>query len=231
MVNPLTLVRILALVLYGTFACLDIRNIWRKTGNRFFKPFLMPLLAVYLLSGWRMAAGPSGLRSPVPWLMAAGILCGFAGDTLLIGDKHVTAGLGAFLTGHLFYIAGMCLESARWESLVFPGLLVLGVYAVYGFLVLRRLLPHLDRTMKGPVFAYMGVLIAMSVTASARFGAARPDAFFASFLGSVLFVLSDTILAFQLFLKRGERSVMETYVLAQFLIAQGMILQAGVQTI
>ena len=88
--------------------------------------------------------------------------------------------------------------------------------------------------MKIPVFVYMAAIVAMSVCAFLRFSAVgdglSAEYIFYTFLGSVLFVASDSILAMTVF-KRDVGSFMEvgvmiTYVFAQFLIMWGCNLTA-----
>lgn len=45
-----------------------------------------------------------------------------------------------------------------------------------------------------------------------------------SFIGTVFFIISDTLISDQTFLKKEQKGVMETYSLAQGLIVAGILL-------
>ena len=49
-----------------------------------------------------------------------------------------------------------------------------------------------------------------------------------SWLGSIVFLISDTLLSYQTYTKSPQRGVMETYSIAQLLIVLGVIYASGV---
>ena len=69
----------------------------------------------------------------------------------------------------------------------------------------------------------MAVIFLMSYS-SLLMTAACGMRFLPAFLGSLFFIISDTLLSRQIVLGRSGRGVMETYLPAQALIAIGMIL-------
>lgn len=135
-------------------------------------------------------------------------------------------GLAAFLLGHLCYIFAFVSGFAGQAFVPLPFAVLLAVpYAVYGFFLLRALWPSLGRN-RIPCAAYAFFLLAMSCCALLRFQVVSGFAFWLPFAGSVLFVLSDSVLAWNNFrrrLPRGNLIVMATYAPAQLLIMLGFL--------
>ncbi len=197
---------------------LDLKKDEPKT-NKITKPLLMPMLALtYFLA----VRGSGNLEI---YLLAA-LLCGFLGDTFLLGttDKLFACGLVAFLAGHIFYIL-LYLSKFELSQLTPVGIIVPAAVCVLLLcLVVKNLYPSLKKPEKIGVTAYMLVILLMSFTAlqlALTTGNWRP------FAGSLLFVASDTMLAFQNFKFRSTPfsrvAVMSTYLLAQMLITFGFI--------
>ena len=86
-----------------------------------------------------------------------------------------------------------------------------------------RLLKHVNKRLKLPVIAYMIGLLAMSILAFLRLSTREDPGRVLVWLGSLCFVVSDTILSFSIFAKGSHRGVMETYLAAQALIAIGFL--------
>ena len=186
------------------------------------KPFAVPLLCVtYLLAS----------RDPNPWIVG-GLLCGAAGDVLLIpnGKAFFLSGLAAFLLGHLAYLAAF-LQPVLREGLASPLLLLAAApLAVLGVVLYRALRPGLGR-MKLPVGIYMGVILCMALASVLRAGLGPALPFWLPLLGAVAFLVSDAILACREFgrpIPHGSFAVALTYLAAQALIAAGFLLGNGV---
>ena len=100
----------MAMLLYAPYialAAVYCADAWGKGRlSRYLKPLLMPaLLLAYALSAARMDA-----------LIVLGLMLGFVGDCALMlpneryGGKPLLIGLGAFMLGHLMYIAHFALR-------------------------------------------------------------------------------------------------------------------------
>ncbi len=201
-----------AYVILGIVDCLHA-----ETGkSRFAKPLLMPCLIMILLQ-----SGKANL------LIAAGLFCGWLGDIALMfhGKKAFIAGLTAFLTGHIFYsICFFVMPQASQLLYVFPALLF---YALISRMILPELLPHVGRMLKVPVTVYTFVIQLMSFCAF-LYDLALPSAGrHMILLGSLFFIISDTILAFCKFTGRRQHYVMETYLVAQALICFGYLIHVS----
>lgn len=160
----------------------------------------------------------------------AGLLFGLIGDTFLmfvhLEPNFFMFGLAAFLIGHLLYISAFYIDykwrptiekTAMWIALIVFGLLCLGSY-----LYLR---PYLG-AMKIPVMIYAFVISMMAIMAVNRKGRVNLFSFKLIFYGAILFLISDSILAYNKFVQPipyAGLSIMSTYMLAQFLITIGAI--------
>ncbi len=140
---------------------------------------------------------------------------GGAGDVALLGtgDAAFTAGLAAFLAGHIAWI--QALRKRGGTGVVRRNPVLVLPYAAAAIGLNAYLWPHTGRD-RYPVIAYSTALAAMAVTA---LDTGRPI----TATGGALFLTTDTLLALEKFagvqLPRHEGWVMATYVAAQALLA------------
>ena len=93
--------------------------------------------------------------------------------------------------------------------------------ALYGALMLRLLWPHLGK-LKAPVFVYVAAILVMAWQALNRWLAAGDVGSALALAGALLFVASDSALAWNRFrseFKSAQGFVLGTYFAAQLLIA------------
>lgn len=159
--------------------------------------------------------------APVPAAYKALVLAGLAlsllGDiALMFPEKWFTAGLVAFLAAQVFYILAF---KPRPGHPVSPTTFL--PFVLFGLLMFFLLAPKLG-PMKLPVFVYIAAITTMAGFAAARFvdrGGTRP---LLAFVGAVLFLISDSVLAYDRFARKvpGARVIiLGTYFPAQLLIA------------
>lgn len=101
-------------------------------------------------------------------------------------------------------------------------------FLIYSVPIYMLLFNHLNISLKIAVLIYMLAIMAMSAMALNRYKTVSKTSFSFVFLGSVLFVISDTLIALHKFLLPipSERLiVMPTYMAAQFLIMWGILKQ------
>ncbi len=152
-------------------------------------------------------------------LLFIGLMFGSAGDIALATDYSLSfmIGLGFFLIGHLFYIA--CF-SRQWKFQPVR-LIPVGLVMILSIGLSIALTPRLGG-LTIPVYAYVFIITLMVIFAVFR-GAPSP----AVWIGAVLFLLSDAIIAVQKFMEidvpQESILIMASYYLAQILIGEGSI--------
>jgi alkenylglycerophosphocholine hydrolase len=157
------------------------------------------------------------------WSFMIGLIFCTLGDGLIV--YSFVYGLAAFLVGHLFYLAGF-IRSVKFSIL---RLSMIVPIAFFSFVMSKELINALlqdgDQSLIVPVLAYVIIIACMALSAiltGNRFAT----------IGSILFLLSDSILSWNLFVSDIPSSgiwIMSTYYAAQFLIAHsaGLISNTG----
>ncbi|MDF1574835.1 MAG: lysoplasmalogenase [Bacteroidales bacterium] len=191
----------------------------------FVKPLIMIWMAVYFLLYMRKSA------LSIPVLLA--FFFSWAGDNFLMlsgkNELFFFAGVGGFFLAQLSYIYTF----ARYSETGGKGLLqrrpwlsVFFMAYVAGMLVL--LFPGLEGMMKPVIAIYAISLMLMSMTALNRSGRVGDSSFKLVFAGSLLFLLSDSLIAFNKFhseIPLAGFLIMLSYIAAQYLIMRGLILE------
>ena len=135
---------------------------------------------------------------------------------MLPRDRFVF-GLASFLVAHLAYVAGFFAEPGGLSLARFLG--GAQVLAVLGVVVGRPILLAADRSLRGPVAAYMGVISLMVAMA-----AAASD--WLALLGALLFYWSDATIAWNRFVRPfplAKVLIIVTYHLAQFTLVGSLV--------
>lgn len=178
------------------------------------KPLTTVLILLVALSA------PAPVAPSYQALIAVGLVFSLAGDVfLMLPSDRFVAGLVSFLLAHLFYIAAFALFAAGE-----PALPALAMFALYGAGLLGVLLPRVG-ALKLPVAIYAAVLSAMGWQAAAQWVAHDGLRTLLALAGAVLFLLSDSILALDRFVRSfaaAEGLLLTTYYLAQWLIAMSV---------
>ncbi len=141
-------------------------------------------------------------------------------ETFFIG------GLVAFLIGHLLYASAFYLDyklnKTVYQKYTENAVMAYGFYVVIFCVGMWTYLGD----MKIPVIIYALVISLMGVMAVNRYGRVNTLSFKLTFYGSVLFVISDSVLALNRFVHEFHFSgviVMATYMAAQYMITLGNI--------
>jgi len=156
-------------------------------------------------------------RSTYGQLILGALVLGWMGDALLLSraPKAFMGGLGAFLLSHVLFAAAF-LSGA----LSVPAMVVAVVMAgLFGAVVLRWLMPNAPKEFKGPVLAYVVVILAMCVAAA---GHAFASQRWAVLVGALLFTASDLSVARDRFVQQGFVNRLwgwPTYFVAQLVLA------------
>lgn len=191
------------------------------------KPALVSLLIIYFALHIKV----SSMR--FAFYMLAALFFSLLGDALLmfqdVDDSYFIAGLGAFLGAHIFYITAFTRTYLEQHAIPFLRrfgwalILVVG-YGMYFFNLIKDDLGG----MLGPVMIYTLVIIVMLLIALNRFEKVGTASFWLITAGALLFVASDSLLAYNKFVRSVEMShllIMGTYGLAQLGITLGGVRQ------
>lgn len=169
-----------------------------------------------------MALWVSGLQVKGRYQLAimVGLLLCALGDILLeMSDATFLPGLIVFLLGHVAYVVAFLQDTRKLHP--FYGA---AAYA-YGFFAAVFLMSTGDLGgLIGPVYLYILIITTMLWRAASRMDAPALPRFsvWTGLVGALLFVASDSILAFRLFgtpIQLGGIAVMATYWLGQLGIA------------
>lgn len=179
-----------------------------KIELRFFtKPLLIPILILMYFSRVKSE------KTQLNLFFISGLVLSFFGDLFLLFKWGFLPGLGSFLVAHLFYIISFKKKLQKPISEFWPIIL-----SIYASILLVFLFPFL-KEMKIPVSIYAIVIATMMYNAIKTHNRNL-------IIGALLFLISDTLLSINLFLKPLiilNLMVMITYIAAQWFLVKGMI--------
>lgn len=213
--------KIIFLLLYFAFLLIDLLLVHFILFNKriFSKTFLMPILNLYYIFS---------SKNKIFTLIIA-LFMSFLGDAFLLFENKKTffkMGLFSFLLSHIFYLITFLINSNFLKDKVpFYFFIFLIPYFFYGLYFYKSLFPEI-KEVKKEILIYIIVIILMSFFTIPRFYIFPLCKSLPVFIGSILFIISDSFLAFQIFkgkIKKNSILVMLTYGLAQFLIVSGFI--------
>lgn len=172
-----------------------------------FKPLTM--IAIILIVIFN-SSSPMSFYEKV---ILTGLIFSTIGDVFLIKDKKFfIQGLISFLIGHICYIV------AFWTNPNLPSGLIYLAYIIFFLSILWKYL----ESLKIPVLVYATAIALMSWMALSRTIENHNHHTLHAFLGSVMFVISDSLLAYNKFkspILYAHIWILATYFLAQWLIA------------
>ena len=192
------------------------------------KPLLMVTLFFWFYLQTKTSAGNKFRK-----YLLLSIVFAFGGDTFLMflpfDEIFFLLGLGSFLIGQLFYVFAFStsIKNSKNEFNKPIGLTLLIVFLGYYVILMYSLFPYLEEFLI-PVLVYGIAVCAMGISSGWRLNKVSKRSFLLVFIGAMLFVLSDTIIAVNQFLYKdnllhAQVSIMITYVIAQYLMAKGSV--------
>lgn len=195
------------------FAALTVWTYYK--GPRLLYLVFRPLTMAVII-GLVVEAGKSA--SPVYRIaVGAGLVASLVGDIFMMPHrKRFTAGLAAFLVAQACYTFAF-LSGIRFRIAAGPALALLA----YGAVLFVILNPGLKR-MRVPVLFYILAISTMVLAALERYVQAGSPAALAACAGAVLFLISDSVLAVDRFVRpfrAAQGVILSTYFAAQTLIA------------
>jgi uncharacterized membrane protein YhhN len=153
------------------------------------------------------------------WFVAALVFC-LAGDVLLMLPRDLfIAGLSAFLLGHICYIVGFWTDAPTALAFIVSCALVVVAVGPVAVRILGALAAH--RELRPAVAAYM-VVISVMVASALATGIVLAAA------GAVLFAMSDSLIAWDRFVRPLAWSgvaIMVTYHVGQALLIGSLLVR------
>ena len=206
----------LVIVIVHLYCCFHHHEEVRKVT----KCFLMPFLALTYYLGCP--------KEKLSKIIIIAIIFGCLGDVFLIIEGLFLLGVVSFLVGHLLYIITFLVETGikNYRKNLFVFLLVCLVYFYLESEVLKYFRPAIIKAgLWGPLFVYAIILAGLNIS-SAIYAYCYANFYSVlTYIGSLIFAISDCILAKQVFLEKSkyqETFIMFTYILGQSLISFGM---------
>ncbi len=196
------------------------------TGNHTLEYFVKPLIMVWMAVYFVLFAKK---RSNL-WMILMAFFFSWLGDILLMFSYKVEvlfyAGVGGFFLSQLSYILVFTryFESPK-KGFVTRKPLILIPYILYLVGIIILLFPGLEGIMRPIIIVYGASLIGMALAVVNLKGKVLKSIFSYIFLGSILFLLSDSMIAIDKFhteLPQARVLIMSTYMAAQFLILMGL---------
>lgn len=216
---------------YLFLATLVIFSVWhliesyrdRSKYRAYSKPFLvLSVIFYYIFAG-------AGNLSPV---LIAALIASWLGDILLIpkGMKWFTAGGISFMVSHILfitvYIQNVAFVNVNYAIVIPAAVIYFGIAAF----VIYKLRSHASKIMQIPLFAYLLFNATMNVFALMQLVSNPCTGTVLAYIGAVMFFISDCSLFIVRFVEdnkiiyKKHFTVMLTYILAEFLITQGILM-------
>ncbi len=189
-----------------------------KKLNYITKPLLMPMLALFYVFGVPIAT--------VNWLIVAGLIFGTMGDIfLMLEEKWFIYGMGAFLVNQILYTIAFFLSITNIAAFPIWGLFLLAPVLLILYFNMPKFMHKLGE-LKIPVYVYMVVILIMHISALLTLAEFNGLPFIFIYLGSLLYVFSDSFVAIEAFEKETPQAgliAMATYILCQLYITLGAV--------
>ena len=212
------------MIIFGIYCVTGIVNLvsaffFKESLRKISKCCLMPALLVFYFLGVERLL----------FLVIAALIFSWAGDILLINkDKQIyfKLGLAAFLVSHIFYIIAFLNLAGNINILVLIISVVIAIPVVIAILKLLNASPP----MKIPVAAYAVVIMLMCISALQLMLAQPGFAGILTFAASVVYLFSDSYMAYLLFHVKPKHFnviTMIPYIIAQGGIIMGLVLGFG----
>jgi uncharacterized membrane protein YhhN len=203
------------------------RLIESRTMDFICKPLIMLSLLFFFF-------GKANNHSPkLNNLLVGAIIASWFGDVFLMFEPPIffQLGLGSFLIAQIFYILVFYHSVSITSG---QGFLKRNFYWVLPYFLFWVLMNYILFPKAGevaiPVMVYSATLITMSIMALNRYQSVSYSSAHWVYIGSVLFVFSDMLIAINKFLFQGQIFIagfliMLTYIIAQYMIIKGMVLE------
>lgn len=201
------------------------------TDNAYLEYLVKPLIMVWITIYYLLNARKRFART--------GVLLAFAfswiGDMFLIfsgrydNEMFFYAGIAGFFLAQIAYIFVFLFNAENYiKGLLLRNPLWFIPLLGYGVLIYWILYPRLEGVMVPVILVYAISLIGMALAALNRRDRVNFSSFRLVFAGSLFFVVSDSMIAINRFrteIPQAGFLIMLTYIIAQYLIMRGLILE------
>ena len=163
------------------------------------KVFLMPVLALTYYLGCP--------KEKFSKIILFALVFGFLGDTFLLIKNLFLLGVVSFLIGHLLYIISFYCETGfkNYKKNLLFFLIISILYVIVETKVLRYFKPDLLKAnLWGPLFVYTSILALLNISSAIYAYCLRNIYSILTYIGSLIFAISDCILAKQLFSEHNK---------------------------
>ncbi len=201
------------------FLAVFMADVWavitdNSIGEMIFKPLLMTTLAiVYLVS----------VKKSNFWFISA-LFFSFWGDVLLLfKEQFFVFGLASFLLAHIIYIK---ITAGFLQKISIKKILLATLPFVVFFVLLLNLIFDGLGVMKIPVIIYGITISSFGAVALLNYISRKTTDSLWLFLGAIVFIVSDSVLAINRFYEAKEVYgiiIMITYIVAQYFICKSII--------
>ena len=208
------------------FAIIELYSRWIENVNLEYigKPLLLIWVAVYFLLYSRKKKGLI--------IIVLAFLFSWVGDMMLMmahkNELLFYAGVGGFFIAQLLYIYTFLFVSGDKKVAGFLKYKPVWIipFVLYLCIIIFLLKPGLEGLMVPIILIYAISLIAMTVSALNRRYRVDGQSFKLVFIGSLFFVISDSMIAINKFSFTFERAsfyIILSYIVAQYLIMRGLL--------
>jgi uncharacterized membrane protein YhhN len=146
-----------------------------------------------------------------------GLIFSLFGDIfIMLSENKFVFGLISFLIAHIIYIYAFSIKN----NFILPMYLSIP-FVIYGLVMYLYLYKNL-KELKIPVFVYISIILVMGISAFNLWYIKDNNLSLLAFIGSLLFIISDSVLAIDKFKKKmyfAQLILLTTYYTSQILIA------------
>lgn len=191
------------------------------------KLMLMPVLIFWVFSSLRLQKNSSRL-----YLLLLALVFSLLGDFFLLdlipGINSFILGLSSFLLAHISYTLLFTNSIKDLYHCFRVPVVVLSIFILlWAATVMYFLIPKLS-DMLVPVSFYVLVIVLMVLSAISRYRRVSRQVFYLVAAGAISFLFSDMVIAINKFgstIAHERIIVMSSYILAQYLITEGILQQ------
>lgn len=199
----------------GALVAAVLTILFEARGKRDLFRIFKPLTTILILGVAAVAPVPAA--AVYKTFILAGLAFSLLGDiALTLPEKWFQAGLGAFLVAQVFYI--LAFRPVPGHPISWTQFLPFIIYGLLMYFILR---PGLG-PLQIPVFVYVAAITLMAGFAAGRYVDIGGVKTLLAFVGAILFLISDSVLAYDRFGRKvgpAQIIILGTYFPAQLLIA------------